>query len=147
MKKLVIASVLVSSMLFAKSGAEIASELGIEVTMHSAEEWEEVFKDKNKLDSIGVTILTLQERQALKSYLLSESLGKVSNSLRTDQIVKKLKINPASKVSRQWARIFKSEKYLKRYGLNTLSKSQLEKVKEYLINNSADMIKDESAGF
>jgi len=61
-------------------------------------------------------------------------------------LAKELSLVPASKASLQWERIFKSERKLKRYGLDKLSEDEREKLKKYLISHAADSDLPQYAG-
>jgi hypothetical protein len=62
------------------------------------------------------------------------------------ELAKELALVPASKASVQWERIFKSERKLKRYKLDKLTKEQRDKLKKYLISHSADSDLPQYAG-
>ncbi len=53
-------------------------------------------------------------------------------------LAKKLSLNPASKAIKQWERIFKSKRKMKRYGINKLSKKERKELEIYLENHAAD---------
>jgi len=61
-------------------------------------------------------------------------------------LIKELSLVPASKASVQWERIFKSQRKLKRYGLDKLSQTEREKLKKYLISHAADSDLPQYAG-
>ena len=61
-------------------------------------------------------------------------------------LAKELGLKADTKVKRQWNRIFSKEKYLKRYGIYELSQKDKDKLKSYLLKNSADAISSEVAG-
>ena len=54
------------------------------------------------------------------------------------ELAKRLQLVPGTKASIQWKRIFRSESRRKRYGLDTLSKQQLQLLRRYLIEHAAD---------
>jgi len=58
----------------------------------------------------------------------------------------KLHLNAGSKAIRQWQRVFKKTRKMKRYGIDKLSPSQRETLKEYLLNHAADSDHPEAAG-
>lgn len=55
-----------------------------------------------------------------------------------EDTAKELGLSPAKKAIVQWERVFKSERKLKRYGINVLSKEQQQELLIYLINHAAD---------
>lgn len=62
------------------------------------------------------------------------------------ELVKELNLNPASKVKRQWNRVFKREVKMKEYGIDKLTSEQKEVLKEYLLDHAADSDHPEKAG-
>ena len=50
----------------------------------------------------------------------------------------KLKLNAASKAMVQWERVFKNKRKMKRYKIDTLSNSEREILKKYLIDHAID---------
>ena len=58
----------------------------------------------------------------------------------------KLHLNAGAKAIRQWKRIFKKPKKMKRYGIDKLSPQEREALKEYLLNHAADSDHPEAAG-
>jgi len=72
----------------------------------------------------------------------------VGNLLAKDpkDIAKELSLVPASKASVQWERIFKSERKLKKYGIDKLSEDEKEALKSYLISHAADSDLPQYAG-
>ena len=63
-----------------------------------------------------------------------------------ENLANKLGLKAEKKVKRQWNRIFSKDKYLKRYGIYELSQKDKDKLKSYLLKNSADAISSEVAG-
>ena len=57
-----------------------------------------------------------------------------------------LGLNAGTKVTKQWERIFKSAKKMKKRGIDKLSSGDQATLKEYLINNAGDSDAAESAG-
>jgi hypothetical protein len=53
-------------------------------------------------------------------------------------LTKELNIYPGSKATIQWNRIFSSQRHLKRYNLNTISKKRRDELQLYLIKHAAD---------
>ena len=62
------------------------------------------------------------------------------------QIAKQLGLDPSSKAIRQWERVFKKEHKMKKLGIDKLSQSQKDELKEYLIAHAADSDHPEAAG-
>jgi len=62
------------------------------------------------------------------------------------EIVKELSLVPASKASVQWERIFKNERKMKKYRLNSLTEDEKENLKQYLISHAADSDLPQYAG-
>jgi len=58
-----------------------------------------------------------------------------------------LHLNPSSKAIRQWERIFKKPRKMKKYGIDKLSAEDRKKLENYLINHAADSDQPETAGF
>jgi hypothetical protein len=61
-------------------------------------------------------------------------------------IVKELKINPASKAMKQWERMFSDEEKLKKIGAEKLSSSDKNALKDYLVKHAADSDQPTVAG-
>jgi len=61
-------------------------------------------------------------------------------------LAQKLQLSAGSKAIVQWERIFQSDKKMKRYHIDTLSKEEREILKEYLINHAIDSDKPTIAG-
>ncbi len=73
-----------------------------------------------------------------------------SNSITTingKKLSKIFKLIPSSKLKKQWKRIFKKEKRLKKYHLETLTKKQQKNLLSFLIKYSADSDQVETAGY
>ena len=51
---------------------------------------------------------------------------------------KQLNLYAGSKATIQWERVFSSQRHLKKYKLDTLSKEQQGKLRKYLIKHAAD---------
>ncbi len=62
------------------------------------------------------------------------------------EIANKISLNPATKAMMQWERVFKSERKMKRYKIDTLNKEEQKILKEYLISHAADSDKPQFAG-
>jgi hypothetical protein len=62
------------------------------------------------------------------------------------ELVKKLSLNPASKVIMQWERVFKSERKMKRYKIDSLTDEEKKILKKYLCDHAADSDKPKFAG-
>lgn len=53
-------------------------------------------------------------------------------------LASKLKLVPGKKAIIQWERVFKSERKMKKYGIDKLSKEQQVALQEYLLSHAAD---------
>jgi hypothetical protein len=62
------------------------------------------------------------------------------------EIAKGLGLAAADKASRQWERIFKKDRKMKKYGIDKLSDADKAALKEYLISHAADSDMPEAAG-
>ena len=62
------------------------------------------------------------------------------------EIAKSLGINPSSKAIKQWEKVFKKERKMKKLGIDKLSDSDKAELKKYLINHAADSDHPEAAG-
>ena len=62
------------------------------------------------------------------------------------EIAKKLGINPSSKAIKQWERVFKKERKMKKYGIDKLSAADKEALKKYVLDHAADSDHPEAAG-
>ncbi|MCV6607934.1 MAG: hypothetical protein OIF32_06965 [Campylobacterales bacterium] len=72
--KFIIFLLLVSfASLEAKSGADIAKDLGIAAGSKAIKQWERVFKKKRKMKKLGIDTLSDGDKQALKKYLISHA--------------------------------------------------------------------------
>jgi len=63
-----------------------------------------------------------------------------------EDLVKRLSLNPATKVILQWERVFKSKRKMKRYKIDTLTDEEKRILKEYLLSHAADSDKPKFAG-
>ena len=91
------------------------------------------------------------KKNILLSLLLSLSVMVIStNTLSAGEnitgkdLAKDLELNPKRKVIKQWERVFNNERKMKRYGINSLSDEDREKLKEYLIQHAKDAIYEEN---
>ncbi len=57
-----------------------------------------------------------------------------------------LGLNASSKAIKQWEKVFKKDRKMKKLGIDTLSDSDKNVLKEYLINHAADSDHPEAAG-
>jgi hypothetical protein len=62
------------------------------------------------------------------------------------ELAVKLGLDASSKASRQWERVFKKKKKMKKYGIDALSDADKSALKEYLISHAADSDHPEAAG-
>ena len=67
-------------------------------------------------------------------------------ALTPKQIAQKLSLSPASKAMKQWERVFKYKRKMKRYKIDSLSDNEKKILKEYLMNHAADSDTPEFAG-
>lgn len=75
-------------------------------------------------------------------FLLSVVLHAQSGST----IAKSLGISAGSKAIKQWERVFKKSRKMKKLGIDKLSDDDKSKLKEYLISHAADSDKPAAAG-
>jgi hypothetical protein len=61
-------------------------------------------------------------------------------------IAKSLGLVAADKASRQWERVFKKAKKMKKYGIDKLSDDDKSALKKYLVSHAADSDMPEAAG-
>jgi hypothetical protein len=61
-------------------------------------------------------------------------------------LASQLGLDAGTKVTKQWKRIFKSARKMKKRGIDKLSSADQATLKEYLINNAGDSDSAESAG-
>jgi len=61
-------------------------------------------------------------------------------------IAVKLGLNASSKAIKQWEKVFKKDRKMKKLGIDTLSDSDKNVLKEYLTNHAADSDHPEAAG-
>lgn len=75
----------------------------------------------------------------ISSALLISSMSVTAlNALTPGEIVELHDIKPYAKAKRQWKRIFKKEKRMKKLGLTEYSKKEKTDLLNYLIKNAAD---------
>jgi hypothetical protein len=78
----------------------------------------------------------------LLTILLSISL----QASTPQELVNQLSLSPAKKAILQWERVFKSERKMKRYKIDTLTKEDQIKLKRYLLDHAADSDQPKVAG-
>lgn len=61
-------------------------------------------------------------------------------------LAKQYGLSASSKASKQWTRVFKKEKKMKKLGIEKLSADEKAALKEYLVNHAADSDTPEAAG-
>ncbi len=61
-------------------------------------------------------------------------------------LAKKLGISASSKASVQWNRVFKKDRKMKKYGIDTLNDDEKAALQVYLVNHAADSDTPEVAG-
>jgi len=62
------------------------------------------------------------------------------------ELASKLALSASSKAGKQWSRIFKKTRKMKKYGINKLSDADKDALKQYLISHAADSDAPEAAG-
>ncbi len=62
------------------------------------------------------------------------------------ELANKLGLSASSKASVQWARVFKKNRKMKKYGIDKLSDADKGALKIYLVNHAADSDAPEAAG-
>ncbi len=68
------------------------------------------------------------------------------NALDVELVAKDLNLSAGSKAAIQWKRVFKSERKMKRYKIDTLDDAIKISLEEYLINHAIDSDKPTVAG-
>jgi len=68
------------------------------------------------------------------------------NAIEVEALAQKLNLSAGSKAIVQWKRVFKSERKMKRYKIDTLSNEQKIALEEYLKNHAIDSDKPTVAG-
>lgn len=61
-------------------------------------------------------------------------------------LAKQLGLDPSSKAIKQWERVFKKKRKMKRYGIDKLTLAEQKELEQYLINHAADSDQPEAAG-
>ena len=69
-----------------------------------------------------------------------------ANESEVEALAKSLNLSAGSKAIVQWERVFKSEKKMKRYKINSLSNENKDSLKEYLIKHAIDSDQPTIAG-
>jgi len=62
------------------------------------------------------------------------------------ELASSLGLNASSKAIKQWEKVFKKERKMVKLGIDKLSASDKDSLKEYLINHAADSDHPEAAG-
>ena len=62
------------------------------------------------------------------------------------ELATQLALSASSKASKQWARVFKKTRKMKRYGIDKLSAADKDILKKYLMDHAADSDAPEAAG-
>ena len=62
------------------------------------------------------------------------------------EIAARLNLSASSKAIKQWEKVFKKERKMKRYGIDKLSEEEKAELKKYLIDHAADSDHPEAAG-
>ncbi|NPA28888.1 MAG: hypothetical protein GXO33_01745 [Epsilonproteobacteria bacterium] len=63
-----------------------------------------------------------------------------------EALARMLHLSAGSKAMIQWERVFKSERKMKRYGIDRLSEEEKKRLKRYLINHAVDSDQPTVAG-
>lgn len=82
------------------------------------------------------------KKLVLSTLILSLSLW----SSNGEELAKEYDLIAGTKAIKQWERLFKRDRKLKRLGLDKLSKEDLNSLKEYLIKHAADSDQPKAAG-
>ncbi len=59
--------------LYAKTGGELAKDLGIAAGSKAIKQWERVFEKERKLAKLGIDKLSAEDQAKLKKYLISHA--------------------------------------------------------------------------
>jgi hypothetical protein len=78
--------------------------------------------------------------------LLAVPLLLEANTLSGEALAKRLHLSAGTKAVIQWERVFKSERKKRKYKIETLSPSEQDILKEYLISHAIDSDKPTVAG-
>lgn len=62
------------------------------------------------------------------------------------EIAAKLGLSAGSKAMKQWEKVFKKERKMKKYGIDKLSDAEKAELKKYLVEHAADSDHPEAAG-
>ncbi|MEO1954388.1 MAG: hypothetical protein ABGW74_06765 [Campylobacterales bacterium] len=68
------------------------------------------------------------------------------NAVDIEMVVSELNLSAGSKAAIQWKRVFRSERKMKRYKIDTLDDNTKVKLQEYLINHAIDSDQPTVAG-
>ena len=84
----------------------------------------------------------------MKKFIAIVTLLFVTSSFASTgkELAKQLGLSASSKASKQWTRVFKKKRKMKKYGIDKLSDADKEALKTYLINHAADSDSPEAAG-
>ena len=61
-------------------------------------------------------------------------------------IAQQLKLDASTKAIKQWERVFKKDRKMKKYGIDKLSANDKAELKKYLLDHAADSDHPEAAG-
>ena len=70
----------------------------------------------------------------------------VSFAASGKELATQLALSASSKAGKQWARVFKKTRKMKKYGIDKLSDADKEILKKYLMEHAADSDAPEAAG-
>ena len=82
----------------------------------------------------------------MKTAIIASIMSSVLFAASGSDLAKKLHISPSSKAMVQWEGVFKSKRKMKKLQINTLSDSEKEILKKYLIEHAADSPEPIAAG-
>jgi hypothetical protein len=71
--KLLAVSILLTTLSFGMTGAQLATQLHISPSSKAMIQWEGVFKSKRKMRRLGVNSLSEDEKATLKKYLIDHA--------------------------------------------------------------------------
>ena len=71
--KLLAVSILLTTLSFGMTGAQLATQLHISPSSKAMIQWERVFKSKRKMKKLGIVKLSQDERDTLKKYLIDHA--------------------------------------------------------------------------
>ena len=85
-------------------------------------------------------------KQILKMVLAIAFISGTLFANNGQEIAKKLNLQAGTKAIKQWERVFKKDRKMKKYGIDKLTEADKNILKEYLINHAADSDRPAAAG-